>query len=148
MLKKSLGYAIFCFLIFSVGFFIHTPQEERDRLIEEQKIDISGFPKCAGSPISFTFSSDVPTIPDEIKLQIEKWDNCVGSYDFEFSGRYSGGWKSGKEHFYGAWSNGEDVYIGGFSDGLWQGYGHQYSFGEIVGQGYYEAGKLKNAWWF
>ena len=38
--------------------------------------------------------------------------------------------------------------IGGFSDGLWQGYGHQYSFGEIVGQGYYEAGKLKNAWWF
>ena len=146
LLKKIGGFLLICFFIFSGGLFFHTPQEERDRLIKKQKDSISGLPICAGSPIPFF--ADAPAIPDEIKVIIEKWDNCVGSYEAEFSGGYSGGWKSGKRHFYGVWSNGEDTYIGGYADGLRQGYGRKLSFLDIQEEGYYEAGKLKSSWWF
>ena len=144
MLKKIVGFFLICFFIFSAGLLLHTPQEERDRLIEKQKDSIAGLPICPGSPIPLFV--DVPAIPDEIKVIVEKWDNCVGSYHPEFSGSYSGGWKSGKKHFYGVWSNGEDTYTGGYANGLRQGYGRATNLAddEYTVEGYFEAGYLKS----
>ena len=159
MLKKVAGFLIICVFILLAGLFFYTPQYSKDKLIMEQKTQeqketlieqhknsISGFEVCDGSPISFIYSSDQPKIPNEIKSVIQTWDSCIGSYDFEFSGSYSGGWKSGKEHFYGVWSNGEDSYVGGFFNGLRHGFGRELNFGKIMREGFYEDGKLKDTW--
>ena len=74
------------------------------------------------------------------------WDNCTGTRTFSDKSRYTGQWKSGKEHGKGTltYADGEK-YVGGFRNGLHHGEGTiTYANGKTL-KGIWENDKFKSA---
>jgi hypothetical protein len=74
------------------------------------------------------------------------WDNCTGTSTFSDKSKYTGQWKSGKQHGQGTltYADGEK-YVGGFRDGLHHGNGTITHVNGKTLKGIWENDKFKSA---